>query len=370
MKSIAWLVLAVFYSVLGSGISLADSVDEYVKHEMSAKRIPAMSIVVLKDGKVIKQRAYGVVNVEHAVPAALTDVYPVASITKLFTATAVFLLVQENKLQLNQKIVDLLPGLPNAWKEVTVLNCLSHTSGIPDYPGVYDSPSPPLTGEDALKMASAKPMAYLTGDQSVYNQTEYLILEMVIEKESGMPLEEFLARRIFVPLGMQSARFGDSRDVFPNGVTLYTRAIPAQDRFHSIPLKPFVNHKDDPLFHSELLFLPYSHASAGLNMTSSDLAKFDAALRRGSLLNQATLQQMWAPFRLNNGEVGDFTAGWQYADLNGHKIVSHIGAGMAQYSTLVDDHLTLILLTNVQETRVRDLSIGILGLYVPAIAKP
>jgi len=348
---------------------LADSLDDYVLHEMEAKHIPGMAVVVLKDGKVAKEKAYGVSNLERGVPATLQDVYPVASITKLFTVAAVFLLVQENKIRLDQKLTEILPDLPSSWRDVTILNCLSHTSGIPDYAGVYDSSTPPLTQEEALKSVTAQPMAYRTGDSSVYNQAEFLLLKMVIEKKSAMDFEEFLTRRIFEPLGIASARFGDSRDVIPNGVTVYTRAKPAPDRFHSIPLKPFENHSDDALFHSQLLFMAYSHASAGLNMTAPDLAKFDSALYRGTLLQYPALVQMWTPFRLNNGSLADFTAGWQFDELNGHKIVSHIGAGMAQYSSLVDDHVSLILLTNVQETKVRELSLGILQIYVPAIAK-
>jgi CubicO group peptidase (beta-lactamase class C family) len=190
---------------------------------------------------------------------------------------------------------------------------------------------------------------------------------MIIAKRSGISFEEFLNSRIFSPAGIQSARFGDSRDVFANGVTVYTRATPAPDRFHSIPLKPFVNRADDPLFHADLLYPAYTHASAGLYMTATDLAKLDSALQSFKLLKKAFLQQMWTPFRLKDGSLGDFTAGWQYDDLNGHRLVGHIGAGMAVYSSLIDDHFTLILLTNVQETKMWDLSQGILQIYVPGI---
>jgi CubicO group peptidase (beta-lactamase class C family) len=143
MKLLTRIRVLIVFPLLASGILLADSVDDYVKREMEAKHIPGMAVVVLKDGKVIKQKAYGVSNIELNVPATLRNVYPVASITKLFTVTAVFLLVQEGKIRLDQEIIQLLPGLPNSWKNVTILNCLSHTSGIPDYPGIYDSRSPP-----------------------------------------------------------------------------------------------------------------------------------------------------------------------------------------------------------------------------------
>jgi CubicO group peptidase (beta-lactamase class C family)/transposase len=345
----------------------ADQIDDYINHEIHAKHIPGMAIVALKDGVVVKEKAYGTANLEFMDPGTLQDVYPIASITKLFTAVAVFMLVQDGKIHLEDKITDLLPALPASWRDVTVLNCLSHTSGIPDFPQIYDSWSVPLSQEDALAAIFSKTMVYRTGEKSAYNQAEFLLLKMIIANRSGMSFEEFLNRRIFTPSGIQSARFGDSRDIFTNGVTVYTRATPAPDRFHSIPLKPFVNRANDPLFHADLLYPAYTHASAGLYMTAPDLAKLDSALWGGKLLKEKFLQQMWTPFRLKDGSLGDFTAGWQHDVLNGHRLVGHIGAGMAVYSSLIDDHFTLILLTNVQETKVWDLSQGILQIYVPGI---
>jgi len=104
-------------------------------------------------------------------------------------------------------------------------------------------------------------------------------------------------------------------------------------------------------------------------MTATDLAKLDAALQRRQILRSNFLDQMWQPYRLANGSLGDFTAGWQYDDWNGHRVVGHIGAGMAAYSSLIKERVTLILLTNVQETKVWDLSREVLSLYVPSVRK-
>jgi len=348
----------------------ADSIDEYIKGEVRAKHIPSIAIIVLKNGIVVKEGAYGTANLEFNIPASRRDVYPIASITKLFTTVGVFLLVQDGSLRLDEKVISLLPGLPASWHDVTVLNCLSHTTGIPDFPQVYDSPSVPQSQAEAIAAISSKPLAYHTGDKSLYNQAEFLLLKMIIERKSGMAFEDFLTKRIFGPAGISSAQFGDSRNVFIRGVTVYTRATPAADRFHSVPLKPFVNRADDPLFHSDLLFPAYAHASAGLYMTGPDLAKLDSVLHQKHLLNDTLLREMWQPFRLNDGSLGDFTAGWQYDDWNGHRVVGHIGAGMAAYVSLVDDHVTLVLLTNVQETKVWDLSRQILHFYVPSVTRP
>jgi CubicO group peptidase (beta-lactamase class C family) len=325
----------------------AHPVDDYVKQQMEDKNIPGLALVVLKDGKVIKQQAWGLANIELKVPVTLENVFPLASITKVFTATGVFLLVQDGKIRLDDKITRLIPGLPPAWSAINVLDCLSHTSGLPD----YNSDDAPPTQEAALKTVTSLPLSYHRGEKSEYNQAEFLILKMIIEKESGMPFEPYLSSRIFRPLGMNSAQFGDSRDVIPHRVTAYTK-------------------RDDKLRHTQLIYTGYGHAGAGLNMTALDLAKFDAALYGERLLNQTRLKEMWTPYRLNNGKLGEFSAGWMTDPVNGHTMVYHIGAGMAQYSSLVDERISLILLTNMQATKVKELSLGILKCYVPDINLP
>ena len=79
------------------------------------------------------QLSYGLANVELRVPTSKDSVFPLASVTKVFTATAVYLLVQEGKVRVDDSVTGLLSGLPNAWGEITVWNCLTHTSGLPDF---------------------------------------------------------------------------------------------------------------------------------------------------------------------------------------------------------------------------------------------
>ena len=214
------------------------------------------------------------------------------------------------------------------------------------------------------------PLGYKPGEKSVYNQTEFLLLKMIIERTSAMQFQEFLRRRIFEPLGMKTAQFGDARDIVPNRISLYTNSVPAADRFHSLlngNQMVFANEKlwDDP----QLLYREHEFGGVGLNMSATDLAKFDVALSGGRLLDQNTLKQMWAPRRLNSGELGDYTAGWQTAYLNGHRIVYHIGASLVEYVHMPDDRVSVILLTNKHGTNTHDEMLGVLRLYVPDIVK-
>ena len=355
----------------------ADSVDEYLREQMNARHIPGLVLVVLKDGKVLKQQSYGLANVELGVPTTRDSVFPLASVTKVFTATAVYLLVQEGKLHLDDRVTHVLPGLPNAWSEITVLNCLSHTSGVPDiFPGSPAAAPPDWIAasrqEEALKKVAAIPLAYKTGEKSSYNQTEFLLLKMIVERVSGTPLEEFLNKRIFKPLGMTSAHFGDSLDIVAGRVALYMNFVPRPDRFH-VERQPNGNGlpaPDGKLWNNiNFLYPEYQHGGVGLNMSAGDLAAFDVALRRGRVLNRQTLELMWAPFRLNNGRDGEFAGGWDTDVLNGHRIVFHIGAGMVEYAHLLDPDLTVILFTNNQGFNPYRMTIDVMRFFAAEVDK-
>jgi CubicO group peptidase (beta-lactamase class C family) len=108
----------------------ADQVDTYIKLRMDKEHLPGLSLAVLRDGKIIKLKGYGYANLELKVPASPGTVYQVGSITKQFTATAILILVQENIVGLDDKIGKYLNGTPEAWKEITVRNLLTHTSGL------------------------------------------------------------------------------------------------------------------------------------------------------------------------------------------------------------------------------------------------
>jgi len=356
---------------------LADSVDDYIREQMNARHIPGLVLMVLRDGKAIKQQSYGLANIELGVPTSKDSVFPLASVTKVFTATAVYLLVQEGKIRLADKVTQLLPGLPYAWNEITVLNCLSHTSGIPDiFPGSpAAAPADWIAAggpEEALKKAGALPLLSKTGEKSSYNQTEFLLLKMIVEKVSRLSLEGFLSKRIFTPLGMTSARFGDALDITPNRVGLYMNFIPQADRFHveRLPNGNGLPSPDGKLWNNiNFLYPEYQHGGVGLNMSAADLATFDVALFHDRVLNRRTLELMWTPFRLNNGRDAEFAGGWDTAVLNSHRMVFHIGAGMVEYAHLLDPDLTVILFTNNQGFNPYRMTIDVMRLFVPEIEK-
>ncbi len=108
----------------------ADKVDEYIKSEMKKRQIPGVALAVIKDGKVVKMKGYGLANVELNVLVTPESVFDLASLTKQFTAAAIMLLVEDGKIGLDDKISKYLPNAPDAWNAITVRHLLTHTSGL------------------------------------------------------------------------------------------------------------------------------------------------------------------------------------------------------------------------------------------------
>ncbi|HET7114065.1 MAG TPA: serine hydrolase domain-containing protein [Pyrinomonadaceae bacterium] len=108
----------------------ADKTDEYVKAEMQRQHLPGLSLVVIKDQKIVKVQGYGLANIELDVPATPETVYKIGSVSKQFIATGIMMLVQEGKLNVADNISQYLDGTPETWKPITIRHLLTHTSGL------------------------------------------------------------------------------------------------------------------------------------------------------------------------------------------------------------------------------------------------
>ncbi len=204
---------------LSLATALADGVDEYVQKQLETRHIPGVSVAVVKDGRVVMAKGYGVANVELSVPANENTVYQLASVTKQFTATAIMMLVEAGKLSLDDKVTKVLDGLPAAWSEVTVRHLLNHTSGIKSYtsvPSFFATARKDYQKEEIIKLVADAPLEFAPGEKWNYNNTGFFLLGLIIEKVSGKDYGAFLHERIFQPLGMTSTRVNDLKEIIRN----------------------------------------------------------------------------------------------------------------------------------------------------------
>ena len=310
------------------------SIDDITRKILSDTGVPAASIAIVKDGRIVMAQTYGNAKLSPKVPATPVMRFKIGSITKQFTAAALLLLAEQHKLSLEDPLSRYLPWLTRA-SEVTLRQLLSHTSGYQDYyPLDYVTPlmARDTTPAQILDGWAKKPLDFDPGTRWQYSNTNYVIIGQIIEKITHKPLIEFLEANIFEPLGMHSAT--DNSDVEWNN------AEPTGYKFFALgPARPAVPEGKAWLY-----------AAGNLAMTASDLALWDISVMDGTILKPASLKEKTTEAQLKTGTGSRYGMGLGLAtDTNGHRRWSH-GGGTAGFIganvMLPDDHIAVAVLTN------------------------
>jgi CubicO group peptidase (beta-lactamase class C family) len=332
----------------------ADDVDDYVETSIARQHIPGLSLVVIRDGRVVKARGYGRASLEFNAPATPETVYELASVTKPFVATAVMLLVQDGKIHLEEKITTYVERAPDAWKDITIRHLLTHTSGIKDYlkdlRQNFPHDAPP---EAIVQAAMAAPLNFAPGEKWSYSNTGYVLLGMIVRNVSGASYDAFLERRVFRPLGMANTRHDTPDEIIPNRAAGYLWLGAGGLRNGDF-----------------LKYLMTNHGDRGLVSSALDLAKWDAAFGSDRLLTPSSREAMWTPVRLNDGATFGYGLGWFLEQVNGHRHIYHPGGAPgadAIISRYPDDKLTVIILSNGGAAYPQGLALGIAQRYVPGL---
>ncbi len=309
------------------------AVTDYVKAEMQRQRIPGLSLLVVKGGKIVRAEGFGLANVELQAPVTAETIFQSGSMGKQFTATAVMMLVEEGKIGLDDSLTKYFLDAPASWKDVTVRELLSHTAGFGDYPKDFDFRKD-WTEDEELKLIESIPLAYPPGTNWAYSNFGYVTLGILIHRLTGEFYGDFLQQRIFQPLGMQSTRIISEADIVPHRSAGY-RLVKGELK-NQVWVSPVVN----------------TTADGSLYFSTLDLAKWDAALYAEKLLKRSSLDLMWTPVRLKNGQPnkGGYGFGWFIEVRNGHRCIHHDGAWQGFETAIdryVDDQLTVVALTNL-----------------------
>jgi len=347
-KAFAWAALGVLILLWVPDVSHADSIDRYIRAEMTNQRIPGLALAVIRDGKPVKVATYGVANVELQVPVTPGTVFRLASLSKQIIATGVMLLVADGKLTLDEPICRFLPQCPQAWEPITIRQLLSHTSGLPmEAPG--NDPFRPESLLAEIRRAYAVPRLSKPGTHWSYSNLGYGILLQIIEKLTDRPWSEFFNLRIFAPLGMKDTGITSVFDIIPNRASGY---VYRDDKLHNVA--PLIAVRPGGTFVSTL----------------ADMIKWDAAITHHALLSRALQQQTWTPV-LADGISTHYGFGWWADEVRGHRRVRHGGSEpgwRTEYTRFVDDHVDVIVLANGASIRPDDVAVEVAGHYIPGLS--
>jgi CubicO group peptidase (beta-lactamase class C family) len=329
-------------------------VDRVVNEQMLANKIPGVSLAVLRRGKIVLLKTYGLANVEHQVPVKPETIFQSGSIGKQFTAAAVMMLVQENKLSLDDRISKYFPDVPASWKDITIYHLLTHTSGLGDYPPEIDLKRD-YTEDELLAAFKKAPLDFEPGTSWNYSNVGYVTLGILIGKITGKFYGDFVKERLFQPLDMTTARVISEADIVPNraaGYRLVKGALKNQDW-----VSPSTNSTADGSYYFSIL----------------DLAKWDAALYTDKPLTQSSREKIWTPAKLSDGTTKDYGFGWHLGNYHGHRLVFHGGAWQGFKTFIIrflDTELTIIFLANSWETRDFKFARRLAAAFYPAFALP
>jgi D-alanyl-D-alanine carboxypeptidase len=331
------ILVCLSLSIVGLRGQLSDetaaAVDKLVAKALAESGTPAVSIAIVKDGKVALAQAYGDARLDPKTPATAAMRFSIGSVSKQFLAAAILLAAENGKLSLDDRVGKYLPSLTRA-NDITIRQLLSHTSGYQDYyPQDYLPPfmREPVTAEGILDRWAIKPLDFEPGTAWQYSNTGFVVAGRVLEKATGVPAIEFLRTRIFSKLGMLSVYDLDHQPLTSADAGGYIR-------YAIGPLHPVTPEASGWLF-----------AAGELAMTARDLALWDAGLINGTVLSSRSFVQMITPVRLKNGAPTSYALGIGVSDSNGHPRLSHGGAvsGFTSQNTIWPDlKMAVVVLSN------------------------
>lgn len=350
------LFLASFILTLSLAVpAAADPVDDYVRTVMAAKKIPGLSLVVLRDGKIVRSEGYGFANLEHEVAATADTIYQSGSVGKQFTAAGILMLAEDGKLGLDDPLSKHFPDGPPAWKGITVRHLLTHTSGLKDYGSDEIDFRKDYTEDEYLDVVKRIPIEFEPGTQWSYSNTGYLLLGILTSRLAGEHWSDFLAERLFEPIGMTTTRVISERDLVMHRASGYE--LDGDEVKNQEWVAPSANRCAD----------------GALYMSVKDLAAWDAALYAGSFLAPASFEAWWTPVSLANGTTFPYGFGWGIEEQRGHRLIEHGGswqgfrAAIARY---VDQGLTVAILSNLAQAEPEIMAHRIAGLLEPSLRMP
>ncbi len=355
MLAMAWPVLLPAPAAGAQTPATIDSIDRYIRAEVTRYRIPGLSVAVLHGDGVVLARGYGYANVELHVPANDSTMYQSGSVGKQFTAAAIVMLSEQGRLSLDDSITRFLPDGPATWRGITIRQLLTHTSGIADYADSTLDSRRDYTEDELVKLAAKEPLEFAPGDRWSYSNTGYVLLGIIIHRVTGVFYGDFLRDHVFRPLGMRTTRVISEADIIPNraaGYHLVNDTLKNQDW-----VSPSLN----------------TTADGALYFTVRDLAQWAIGLNHWKIPSRAGLEASWTPVRLNGGGTYPYGFGWQVAQQRGYRRIGHGGAWQGFRTAIQrypDFDLTVIVLDNLEQSLPEAMAVTIAGIMEPRLTAP
>ncbi len=320
---------------------VAEALSKFIQNEMQDKKLPAFSIALVDDQKIVWAQGFGYADPDKKIPATAETVYRIGSVSKLFTDIGVMQLVERGELDLDAPIQKYLPDFHprNPFHtDITLRQLMSHRAGLLREPpvGNYFDPSE-LSLAAMVRGLNGTTLVYPPETHTKYSNAGVAVVGYVLQKHSGQPFASYLQRAVLEPMGLRDSAFQP------------------QPRLMRNLAKAYMWSYDGKLFQAPTFELGMAPAGC-MYSTVRDLGKFLSVLfnggrgANGQVLKSDTLEKMWTPQFAKAGQSSPYGLGFHLAELEGRREVEHGGAiyGFAtQLAGLPHDKLGVVAVTTM-----------------------
>ncbi|GAB3507739.1 serine hydrolase domain-containing protein [Emticicia fontis] len=289
------------------------------------------TVLVAQQGKILLEKGYGFQNLEKQLNNTPFTLYPIASITKTFTATLILKLAERKQLSVQDKLSKYFPDYPKG-DSITIENLLTHTSGIFNYTVdndfMYNESGKHATEQRILSLFKDKPLDFSPGTGWNYSNSGYGLLGYIIEKVTQMSYYSAVRKYLFEPAGMVNSGFDFV------GLPTGRKAT----GYYSDSGKDY--NKQAPLEDSSVVY-----AAGAIYSSVGDLYKWHQALQNNQIINKSTSDKAYTPFMKSYGY------GWIIDSLYHKHIVSHSGGlpgYRSNFARVIEDDICIVLLNNTE----------------------
>ncbi|MEM9076959.1 MAG: serine hydrolase domain-containing protein [Bacteroidota bacterium] len=321
-------------------VGIDQEINGYLTEAMELYTIPGLALAVIEGNNLVYENYFGKASIEDNTLVDNKTIFRVFSTTKLITTTAVFQLIEDGKLKLEDSISKYLEGLPTEWQDVKIKNLLSHSSGLPDFIRYKNT----LSDKELMEKLYRDKMQFKTGHQHSYNQTNYWLLAQIIEKITSTPFDDYVRNNQFDGSRNGVLFSSNALEVIPKRATRYVFSRKTQE---------LIKHTSNDGVRG--------HSGNGLNISLTKFVEWDKKLKTNKLLSENTKSQMWSPFKFANRfayQKDDFLHGWGLYYVNNLESYGFSGGNVAAYRYFPGSKTTIILLSNGYQTPAFDIIIN------------
>src|SRR5579863_7311869 len=350
---------AVALSALAFPLVAQDYLDDVVEHARKEFNVPGIAVAVVKDGKVVASKGYGIRHLGEPAPVTPHTIFGIASNSKIFTSAALAMLVDEGNLDWDDRVVDRLPGfaMSDAYvtREMRIRDLLCHRSGLSLGAGdLMYFPASDLTPSQINYRLRFVPLGTSFRSAYAYDNILYNVAGALIQQVSGKSWSEFIHERFFAPLNMRDSKTS-VREVDASTDVVAPHALD-DGQLRAVQLTPLDNN-----------------APAGAILSSvDDMSRWVMALlNKGALDNGKRLfserqaRTLWTPLTILpitdappeladvQPHFSDYAMGEGLQDYRGHLLVSHTGGlqGMVSIVAMLPElNMGVVVLTNQEQS--------------------